>query len=178
MPMNRRADDPALADRAWAGYDLRAAAPAVVLVAAASLVVWTGRWYLPHLSELAKQVGALAIFALAWGVWPAVAAVYLYRAVTYTYRLTDRAVLVDFGFWHHPEAPIWLREITEVRTGAGSLSRLLGVGWGAVRTPTRTIRLIGVRHAGAFAEQVRAAASGSAPGSPAAPLEVPSPPRP
>jgi hypothetical protein len=155
--MNRRADDPAQADRAWAGYHPRAAAPAVVCVALASLVVWTGRWYLDDLSELADRLGALALFAIAWGVWPAVATVYLYRAITYTYRLTDRAVLIDFGFWHRPVPPVLLRDITEVRTGAGWLSRLLGVGWVELRTADRVVRLVGVRHPETLAEQIRAA---------------------
>src|SRR5579859_5465306 len=118
MTNDRRADDPAQADRRWAGYHPRAAAPAVAGTAVVSLLVWTGRWYMDDLSELADRVGGLAVFALAWGVWPALATVYLYRAATYTYRLTDRAVLVDFGFWHPPVPPVWLREVTEVRTGA------------------------------------------------------------
>jgi hypothetical protein len=122
-----------------------------------SLLVWTGKWYLDDLSELADRVGALAVFALAWCVWPAIATVYLYRAVTYTYRLTDRAVLIDFGFWHRPVAPVWLREVTGVRAGAGWVDRLLGVGWVEVQTPERVVRLIGVRHVEAFAEEIRAA---------------------
>ena len=40
--------------------------------------------------------------AVAWGVWPTLVTASLYRAVTYSYRLTDRAVLIDFGFWHPP----------------------------------------------------------------------------
>src|SRR4051812_16183911 len=49
----RRADDPAQADRAWFGYHPRAALPALVVAAAVTLVVWTGRWY--H-SDLRGQV--------------------------------------------------------------------------------------------------------------------------
>jgi hypothetical protein len=129
----------------------------VAVAVVVSLLVWTGRWYLDDLSELADRAGALAVFALAWGVWPAVAAIYLYRAVTYTYRLTDRAVLIDFGFWHRPVPPVWLREVTQVRAGTGWVDRLLGVGWVEVQTSERVVRLIGVRHAEAFAERVRAA---------------------
>ncbi|QJW95972.1 hypothetical protein [Frigoriglobus tundricola] len=157
MPTDRRADDPAQADRWWAGYHPRAAAPAVVGAAVASLLVWTGRWYLDDLSELAARFGALAVFALAWGVWPALAAVYLYRAATYTYRLTDRAVLVDFGFRHPPVPPLWLSEITEVRSGAGWANRLVGVGWVEIRTAGRVVRLVGVRRAAERAARVRAA---------------------
>src|SRR5687768_14035197 len=98
--------DPALADRAWVGYHPRAALPAVALTAVASLLVWTGRWYLDDLSDFADRVGDWAVFALAWAVWPAVAFAFLYKTVTHTYRLTDRAVLAEFGFFSPPVPPI------------------------------------------------------------------------
>jgi hypothetical protein len=151
----RQRNDPAQADRVWAGYHPRAAVPALAGATALSLVVWTGRWYLDDLSELADRVGGLAVFAIAWGVWPALAAVYLYRAVTYTYRVTDRAVLADFGFWYRPVPPVWLREVAAVRTGAGRLSALLGVGWVEVCTADRVVRLVGVRRPEALAEVIR-----------------------
>lgn len=161
----RRTDDPAQADRAWAGYHPRAAIPAFVLAGIASLLVWTGRWYLDDLSDLADRIGGLALFALAWCVWPALIAVYLYRTVTYTYRLTDRAVLIDFGFWHNPVPPVRLEEITEVRVATGRRKRWLGVGWIEVRTADRVARLVGVRHADHLAEQIRVAASTARAGS-------------
>jgi len=133
-------------------------APAVVSVAAMSLLVWTGKWYLDELSGLADRVGALALFVIAWGVWPGLGAVFLYRTVTFTYRLTDRAVLIDFGLWYPPVPPVLLTEIQEVRTGAGWFSRLLGVGWVELTIATGTVRMTGVRHPEAFAEQIRAAA--------------------
>jgi hypothetical protein len=98
-------------------------------------------------------------------VWPALAAVYLYRMVTYTYRLTDRALLIDFGFWHRPVAPVWLVEVKEVRVGSGWLGHILGVGWVEVRTADRAVRFPGVRHAVQFAEQIRAAAEAPRAGS-------------
>jgi hypothetical protein len=158
--VNPPTEDPAQADRAWAGYHPRAAVPAFAVATAGSLLVWTGRWYL--LSDLAERVGALAVFALAWCVWPALVARYAYRAITYTYRVTDRAVLIDCGFWHRPVPPVWLDQISEVRSGAGWLSKLLGVGWVEVRTADRVERLVGVRNPGAFAEQIRAAVSSRA----------------
>ena len=157
MTTPRRADDPAQTDRAWAGYHPRAALPPTAVATVVSLVVWTGRWYLDDLSELADRVGALAVFALAWCVWPALLTMYLYRTVTYSYRLTDRAVLIDFGFWHAPVPPVWLEEIAEVRTGAGWIDRLLGIGWVELRTAGRSVRLVGVRRSEELAEQIRAA---------------------
>ena len=155
--MSTHRDDPAQADRAWTGYHPRAAAPAVVGAAVVSLVVWTGQYYLGPLSQLAERTSTLVLFALAWGVWPGLAAVYLYRAVTYSYRLTDRALLVDFGFRHRPEPSFLLTEVTAVRAGAGPLGRLLGVGWVVVTAGARSVRLTGVRAPERFAEQVRAA---------------------
>ena len=159
MHGTRRTEDPAQADRAWTGYHPRAAAPAVAAAALASLVVWTGRWYLGPLSELAARAGALAVFALAWGVWPALVAVYVYRTVTYSYRLTDRVLWLDSGFWGPPHVPVALTEVTAARAGAGWLDSRLGVGWVEVSAGARVVRLVGVRDPQAFAEQVRAAAA-------------------
>jgi membrane protein YdbS with pleckstrin-like domain len=158
MTADDRTDDPAQRDLAWVGYHPRAIAPAAALAAVASLVVWTGRWYLDDLSELADRVGALALFALAWGVWPALAAVFLYRTVTYTYRLTDRAVLVDFGFLARPVPPVPLAEVTAVVAGGGWVWRWFGVGWVEVRTADRAVRLPGIRRPAGFAQQIRVAA--------------------
>ncbi|MBM3980161.1 MAG: hypothetical protein FJ304_07720 [Planctomycetes bacterium] len=145
--------DPAHADRAWAGYHPRAAGPALALAALVSLVVWTGHWYLDDLSTLADRLGGLAMFALAWCVWPGLATVFLYRTVTYTYRLTDRALFVDFGFWHAPTPPVWLHEVTGVVARRG----WLGTGWVEVRAGARAVRLIGVRGPYALAEAIRVA---------------------
>lgn len=112
------------------------------------------------MSELTQRLGALAVFGLVWCVWPALAAAYVYRMVTYTYRVTDRAVLVDFGFWHRPVPPVWMAEVREVRVGSGRLDRRLGVGWVEVRTPDRTVRLLGVRNPEEFAGQILAARDG------------------
>ena len=157
MSSNRRADDPAQVERVWVGYHPRAAVPAVAVATVASLLVLTGRWYQADLSELAQRVGALVVFALAWCVWPVLGVVYAYRTVTYAYRLTDRTVLIDFGFRHRPVQPVLLREVTEVRTGAGWVQRLVGVGWVEVKTADRAVRLVGVRRAESFAAQIRAA---------------------
>jgi hypothetical protein len=157
---HKQTDDPAQLDRAWAGYHPRAAVPALAAAAAVSLVVWTGRGYLAGVSDLTERLGALAVFGLAWCVWPALAAAYVYRMVTYTYRVTDRAVLVDFGFWHRPVPPIWMADVRDVRVGSARLSRWLGVGWVEVRTSDRAVRLVGLRHPEEFAGQILAARDG------------------
>lgn len=161
MTAQQRADDPARADRRWFGYHPRTMAPTVLAVAVASLAVWAGRGSLSDLSELAARYGPLAVFALAWGVWPVLLAVFLYRTVAFTYRLTDGTLLLDYGFLYRPVPPLSLAEVTDVRAGAGPLGRALGVGWVEVRTASRAVRLNGVRHPAEVAEQIRAAVKGA-----------------
>ena len=129
MNQLEKTSDPAQIDLAWVGYHPRAMVPALVLASVASLALWTGRWFLDDLSELADHVGALALFAMAWAVWPVLVALFLYRTITYTFRLTDRAVLAEFGFLSRPIPAIALIDITAVATGGGWLARRLGVGW-------------------------------------------------
>lgn len=163
--------DPAMTGRGWRGYDLRATLPAVAMAIAASVALLAGRWCFTDLSELADHVGALAVYGMALAVWPALLLALLYRTVTYTYRITDRAVLVDRGFMWPPELPLWLAELTAVETGAGWVSRRLGIGWVRLHTADgRAVVLTGVRDPEAFAAEVRAAATrapaGGQPGEP------------
>lgn len=151
--------DPAQRDLVWTGYHPRALAPAIGLAAVVSLVVWTGRWFLEDLSDFSDRVGSLVVFALAWGVWPALVAVLLYRTVTFTYRLTDRALLVDFGFLSAPVPPVPLLELTGVAAGGGWVLRRLGVGWIEIRTADRAVRLRGVREPQILAVAIRDAAA-------------------
>jgi membrane protein YdbS with pleckstrin-like domain len=155
MAQSQPSADPALRDLAWIGYHPRAMAPAIGVAAAASLVVSTGRWYLEDLSDFAERAGTLAVFVTAWGLWPALAALFLYRTVTYTYRLTDRALLVEFGFLAPPVPPVPLEAVDAVVTGQGWLGRRLGVGWVEVRAGARVVRLRGVRNPADFAVTLR-----------------------
>jgi hypothetical protein len=159
MTVGGQSGDPSHRDLAWVGYHPRATAPTFALAAIASVLVLSGRWYLVDMSEFVDRVGALAVFALVWAVWPGLLAVFLYRTVTYTYRLTDRVVLVDFGFFSLPVAPIALADAIEVIVGSGWMTRWLGVGWVEVRTKDRSLRMTGVRHPAAFAEKIRIASA-------------------
>lgn len=150
--------DPAPADRLWAGYHPLAMAPLIALTAVLSLLAWTGRWYLQHISDLGEEIGDWAMFAVAWGVWPVIVGVFLYRTVTFTYRLTDRNVLVDFGPLCLPTAPLRLTELDEVVVREGWLLRLLGVGAVELRSGSRRVRLRGVLRPAEFAARVRAGA--------------------
>ena len=162
-----------LSDLAWRGYDPRAAFPHLAAAGAASVALLVGRWYLDDLSDLVDRVGALALYGLVLAVWPGLLVILLYRAITYTYRLTDRAVLVDRGFRNPPEAPIWLVDVTEVRSGATWFGQRVGVGWvRVVTTGGRAVQLTGVRDPPQFAASVRdAVAQAHAEERPAAPKE-------
>jgi membrane protein YdbS with pleckstrin-like domain len=157
MTAGDRAADPSQRDLAWVGYHPRAAAPAILFAAILNVLVLSGRWYLEGLSELAENVGALTVFALAWAVWPGLLAVFLYRTVTYTYRLTDRALLVDYGFLFYRIQPFALLEVNSVTVGSGWIARWLGVGWVELRTKEQTLRMSGVRHPELFAQGIRTA---------------------
>jgi membrane protein YdbS with pleckstrin-like domain len=147
--------EPAHRDCGWYGYDPRALAVVITTTAVISWGVWLGRWYFEDLSGLANHLGALAVFALAWGVWPLLAALLFYRTVTYTYRLTDRAVVVDFGFWHPYQPPLPLNEIRQVVVRRGAFGRFLGIGTVEIHTASRRLILPGVRHPDTFVQRLQ-----------------------
>jgi len=157
MNQSKTTDDPAQTDLAWVGYHPRALLPAIALATGASLALWTGRWFFEDLSEFADRVGVLVLFALAWAVWPLLLALCLYRTVTYTFRLTDRTILAEFGFLSRPIPAIALIDVIAVTTNGGWLSRRLGVGWVNVQTRDRMVRLSGIRKAAEFAIVIRQA---------------------
>ncbi|VTU01722.1 : bPH_2 [Gemmataceae bacterium] len=159
--------DPAAADRLWAGYHPLALAPLVAVAASVSLLVWTGQWYLDGVSAFAAEIGGWATFAVAWGVWPALVLLFLYRTVTYTYRLTDAAVYVDYGPAFRPVAPVPVADLGTVSVGGGWLVRRLGVGVVVLKCGGRSVRLKGVRNPEAFAARVRAARAAALKGAPA-----------
>ena len=148
----------ALTDLAWRGYHPGAMAPLLGVAGLVSVVLLVGRWALEDLSELANQVGALSVYLLVLAVWPGLFVRVLYRAVTYTYRLTDRAVLIDRGPRTRPEPPVWLVDVESVTSGASWFGRRVGVGWVRVQTSGgRVERLAAVQDSGGFADAIRAA---------------------
>lgn len=157
MSTGGRISDPAQRDISWASYHPRALAPAIVLLTAISLLLWTGRWYLEGLSAFADRTGSLVLFALAWAAWLALVAVFLYRTVTYTYRLTDQSLLIEFGFLSPPVPAVPLVDVSAVVIGGNWSARWLGIGWIEVRTADRSVRLTGVRKPEAFALAIRTA---------------------
>lgn len=146
-----------LTDRAWLGYHPRAAAPHLAAAAAASAGLLGGRWAVEDLSGFAERTGAFVVYATVAAVWATCLAAVLYRAVTYTYRLTDRELLVDRGPLFRPEPPIRLADVTAAVAETSHLGRRLGVGRVRVTTAAgRVVRLPGVADPGRFAAAVRA----------------------
>ncbi|MCS7022757.1 MAG: PH domain-containing protein [Gemmataceae bacterium] len=146
--------DPAHRDEGWYGYSPRTFVPLISLTALVSWGVWLGRWYFEDLSDLTERIGALAMFALAWAVWPVLAVVFCYRTVTYTYRLTDRAVIVDFGFLHPYEPPLSLADIEQVSVHWGRVGRWLNVGTVEIHARQRRLLLPGLYDPEAFVHRL------------------------
>jgi hypothetical protein len=113
--MMRRGHQPdaAAADHMWKGYHPRAAVPRVLLAAAVSAGVMVGRWRLKDMSDVAETVGPWVFFVLSACSWLIMLTV-AYRLITYTYRVTDSGLLVDFGFRNWPEPPIAWADVTKV----------------------------------------------------------------
>lgn len=145
-----------LHDRDWRGYNVRAMMPLVALAGVFSLLDLLGRWFVADLSRFAEEVGSLVLFLPVVLMWSVVVALLLYRTITYTYRLTDRAILVDRGFRWPPESPVWLSDIQEVRAKYSTLGRCLGVGGVDILAVSgRTVKLTGVRDPLGFADAIQ-----------------------
>lgn len=138
--------DSALVDESWRGYDLRAAAPLLLLALLLSAGLLAGRLYFNELLD------AVFTYLLVLVIWPALLFVAVYRAVTYTYRLTDRALLVDRGFLHLPVPPLPYGDIAGIEHGASPLYAMLAVGWVVVTmNDGRVVKLRSLRDPAAFA---------------------------
>jgi membrane protein YdbS with pleckstrin-like domain len=132
-------------------------APLFLGAVVVNVALLIGRWYLEDLSVLAERVGGLVVFGLAWAIWPGLVAVFLYRTVTHTYRLTDRALLVDRGFLSRPIQPVPLEQVQSVTVECRWLARRLRIGSLEVRAGERIVRLPGVHNPSEFAFRMREA---------------------
>ena len=151
---NRLADY-SFVDRSWRGYDLRAAAPRFLLAFALSTILLAGRW------SFDDYTAAIVPYVIVLVLWPGLLAAPLYRAITYTYRITDRALFVDRGFLNPPQPVVSFKEIAGVEHGANWLGRWLGVGWVTVHCADgRSWKLSGLRHPAEFAADLNHAIHG------------------
>lgn len=148
-----------MTDRVWRGYDLRAMAPAAAVAGVLSMGLLIARWLSDDLSALAEQLGLLFIYVPLAVIWGVLIGVGLYRSITYTYRLTDHALLVDRGFRWPPEPLAPLQDIVDVQARTDFPGRWFNVGRVMVATTEgRRIEMTGVHAPAAFAESIRAEA--------------------
>jgi uncharacterized membrane protein YdbT with pleckstrin-like domain len=139
--------DPAMVDQQWRGYDLRAAVPAFALASVLTVAIMASRFYEDDLGN------AVFTYAIVLILWPALLFVAVYRSVTYTYRITDRALLVDRGFLHRPIPPLHYADISSVEHGASWFYSWLRIGWVHVTAVGRkTVRMPSLRDPAAFAK--------------------------
>lgn len=152
-------NDEAMTDRVWRGYDVRAMIPPAAIAGVISLLLLVGRWLSDDLSDFAERIGSLVLFAPVLLMWLILIAIGLYRTVTYTYRLTDQALLVDRGFRSLPEPRIELSEVAEAQVSFEGFGKWLGVGQVSVTTRTgRILEMTGVYDPAGFAAAIREAA--------------------
>ncbi len=145
-----KSPDPAMIDEQWSGYDFRAAIPIFVFAILLTLALLAGRLFFNDLTD------ALVTFVIVLVLWPALLFVAIYRSVTYTYRITNSALLVDLGFLDSPMLPFRYAEIAKVEHGASWLSARLDIGWVRITTADgRIVKLLALRAPAAFADQIR-----------------------
>jgi hypothetical protein len=142
--------DLAMVDEQWRGYDLRAAAPLFALALLLTVGLLLARLLFSDLTD------ALITYFLVLILWPALLFISFYRAVTYTYRITNRALVVDRGFLDRPVLPMAYGEMTDIEYGSSGFYSLLNVGWVLVgMSDGRTVKLRSLRDPGSFAAVLR-----------------------
>jgi uncharacterized membrane protein YdbT with pleckstrin-like domain len=152
------ADDPAEPDLYWAGHSGFAMLPGAVVGAAVSAVVMLAAPSVGSLVDLSRDTTAFVRFWLVLLGWAAAGLVWAYRGASYVYRLTPRHLVVEYGMFHRPVAPIPLIDVTAVDQRAWVLRRLFGVGAVVVRADGRApVRLSGVFRPERLAQAIRKA---------------------
>lgn len=147
-------------DCIWRGYDPRALMPIFAVAVVISLTLLAGRWLSTDLSEFADRTGSLVLFLPVALMWVLLFIVGLYRTVTFTYRLTGKAIFVDRGFRWMPEAPMPLLDIDDVRAINGTVGRWFGVGRVVLLgRGGRLLTISGVAQPQEFADAIRLAVS-------------------
>jgi len=104
------------ADVWWGSYSPRTLLPLLTFEALLTAAAAWPVWYVPPV-RWAVYLSWLGLFTLGF-----------YRAVTYTYRLTNRRLLRDRGLRHPAAGEVALTRITGVRVERNFWERLTGVG--------------------------------------------------
>ena len=154
MPVNI---DPADEEVAWRGYSGWAMLPSFLLCFLLTLLLLPGRWFLDDWRGVTNEVGTFALFGTTAALWIFQVVRWGYRAITYTYRLTNRHLYVDHGFLYRPEVAIDLARVAGVKWGGNPLGHLLRVGWVEVTLDgdSQPVLLTGVSRPLRFADALR-----------------------
>lgn len=155
--MTTRAPDSAMVDEQWRGCDLRGAAPLFALALLLTFSLLVTRLLFNELLD------ALIAYLIVLVLWPTLLFVAVYRAVTYTFRITDRALVVDRGFLHGPILPLPYAGIAKVEHGDNWIHALLNIGWvRATMADGRSVKMPSLRDPAGFAALLRARAAAAA----------------
>jgi len=150
--------DPSQPDLFWSGHSGWATLPSIVIGVAMSATVMLGAEYLSQWTLLHDEWAAFAAFWVILICWAGMAIVWTYRSASFVYRLTSKALYLDFGRLYGPTPPILLASITDVKCRAWALRRLFGVGSVIVSSEgCAPLRLRGIFHPERFAEAINVA---------------------
>ncbi|MGE3806172.1 MAG: PH domain-containing protein [Gemmataceae bacterium] len=133
-PSERPLLDPREVDRQvetdlwWGSYAGRTMAPVFLLcllltvaVSLAVFIIWDDRFAHPQIMWHATVVPLGLLWLIVLGRW-------LYRTLTWSYRLTNQQLYRDTGFLHMADGAVALKEIVQVNVHASLIERTLGVG--------------------------------------------------
>ncbi|WP_157369730.1 hypothetical protein [Zavarzinella formosa] len=99
-------------DLVWTGPSLRALLPAASILLLTSVILLSAGPWLAGKLGVEHEWATFLLFWLVVILWVIACGRWMYRGSSYIYRLTDRAIHVDFGFMHPPVPGIPLGDIT------------------------------------------------------------------
>ena len=127
--------DPSMVDRQWWGFNGWKMLPMFLITGVLSVGLFIVDLNYDHswFSGLVIVISLIQLIRMS------------YCSITFSYRLTSKRLLVDYGNLYSPQAAITPSDIRDVHVIAHKLDRLCGVGTVRLRLISgRTIDLIGV----------------------------------
>ncbi len=107
----------------WGSYSGWTMAPSFLVCCCATiLVLWLAELLLP------RGFVQLAVFGIGGAIWLFQLVRWGYRVVSYNYRLTNRRLYCDTGFFHQDRRRVDLNSIADVRVRRTLHEGLVGVG--------------------------------------------------
>lgn len=103
-------------DLVWTGPSVKGLIPVAGILMLISLVVLSPGSWLADWVGLEREWTTFILFWLVIILWVLAVSRWFYLGACYVYRLTNRAVHIDFGPFHLPIPAIPLEEITELES--------------------------------------------------------------